>query len=246
MPEKRDAELHKNHRARLFARIDEYGLESLADHEVLEYLLFLTNARRDTNPLAHALLKRFGSLENVLGASEEELRQVEGVGPAAVRLLHLLPQLSRRCERARRAERLLLSTTEQRADYLREEFRGVTREQLMLVLLDDRFYLRRRIWIDSGSASAMEISIQKLAATAAQAGAAQVLLAHNHPGGIAVASRQDLFATRDIVRALGIVGIHVVDHLIVAGDETYSMKDSNQLPLFDFKTGNVSIPLPRF
>ena len=86
---------HEGHRQRMRTRVEQYGLESLAPHEVLEYLLYITNARRDTNGIAHALLERFGSFTGVLEASEEELCSVAGIGPASARMLHLLPEVSR-------------------------------------------------------------------------------------------------------------------------------------------------------
>ena len=86
---------HEGHRQRMRARVEQYGLESLAPHEALEYLLYITNARRDTNGIAHALLERFGSFAGVLEASEEELCRVPGVGPASARMLHLQPEVIR-------------------------------------------------------------------------------------------------------------------------------------------------------
>ena len=81
---------HEGHRQRMRARVEQYGLESLAPHEALEYLLYITNARRDTNGIAHALLERFGSFAGVLEASEEELCRVPGVGPASDRIAQLV------------------------------------------------------------------------------------------------------------------------------------------------------------
>ena len=87
--------VHENHRERMRRRVEKYGLDSLEEHEALEYLLFFVIPRRDTNPLAHALIGRFGSFAGVLEASEEELRTVEGIGPAAARFLHMLPAVDR-------------------------------------------------------------------------------------------------------------------------------------------------------
>ncbi len=102
---------HEGHRQRMRARVEQYGLESLAPHEALEYLLYITNARRDTNGIAHALLERFGSFAGVLEASEEELCRVPGVGPASARMLHLLPEVSRYYEHSRTSTEGALTTT---------------------------------------------------------------------------------------------------------------------------------------
>lgn len=77
---------HQGHRQRMRERVQNYGLDSLADHEVLEYILYTTNAQRDTNEIAYNLLERFGDFASVLEASEEELCTVEGIGPTSARL----------------------------------------------------------------------------------------------------------------------------------------------------------------
>ena len=90
-----EKQIHEGHRSRMYARVEREGLDGLAPHEVLEYLLYFTNARRDTNALAHALLDRFGDFASVLEASEEELMQVKGIGPATARMLHSMLPISR-------------------------------------------------------------------------------------------------------------------------------------------------------
>ena len=103
--------LHQGHRERMRERIAQQGFESLADHEALEVLLYLTNPRKNTNVMAHALLKRFGSFSRVLDAEEEELCKVEGVGPATARMLHLMPEICKYYTRCRASEENCLRTT---------------------------------------------------------------------------------------------------------------------------------------
>lgn len=91
----KESSQHKGHRQRMRARVEQYGLESLEPHEALEYVLYITNTRKDTNGLAHVLIDRFGDFAGVLDASEEDLLTVEGVGPSTARMLHLLPGLCR-------------------------------------------------------------------------------------------------------------------------------------------------------
>ena len=91
----KESSQHKGHRQRMRTRVEQYGLESLEPHEVLEYVLYITNTRKDTNGLAHVLMERFGDFAGVLDASEEDLLTVEGVGPSTARMLHLLPQVGR-------------------------------------------------------------------------------------------------------------------------------------------------------
>lgn len=129
---------HKGHRQRMRERVQSYGLDSLAEHEALEYVLYLTNAQKDTNGIAHDLIDRFGDFAAVLEASEEELCTVEGVGPSTARMLHLLPQISRYYGRSRTSTTRCIKTTEQMGSYLMAKFAWSDYERAMLVSLDSR------------------------------------------------------------------------------------------------------------
>ena len=135
------------------ARVEQYGLESLAPHEALEYLLYITNARRDTNGIAHALLERFGSFAGVLEASEEELCRVPGVGPASARMLHLLPEVSRYYEHSRTSTEGALTTTERLAAYLKPRFAGAKQEKALLLSLDSRSRVKSVYWLKETTTS---------------------------------------------------------------------------------------------
>ena len=133
---------HQGHRQRMRERVQNYGLDSLAEHEALEYVLYLTNAQKDTNGIAHDLIDRFGDFAAVLEASEEELCTVEGVGPATARMLHLLPQICRYYSRSRTSTTRCIKTTEQMGSYLMAKFAWSDYERAMLVSLDSRKRVR--------------------------------------------------------------------------------------------------------
>lgn len=233
---------HEGHRQRMRERVQNYGLESLAPHEALEYILYFTNAQRDTNAIAHALIERFGDFAGVLEAPESELCKVEGVGPASARLLHLLPEVSRYYGRARVSEKRCLRTTEQMGDYLLAKYAWADYERAMLVSLDARHRVRAACWLQDGSANRVSLSIKSVVAAAVKGGTDAVVLSHNHPNGVALPSRDDFIATAEIVRALGAVGVHLLDHFILTDSEFFSMRDENRLPLYDFDTGTVFWP----
>lgn len=238
--DKEKAPDHAGHRSRMHERVRQYGFNSLEEHEALEYLLYFTNKRKDTNLIAHALIDRFGSLAGVLEASEEELCKVKDVGPVTAQLLHLLPEAGRYYMRSRVGSHKRLETTQQLGEYLVAQFYGLRQERMLLLALNDRRTLLRAIWLDSGTVSAVEVGIHKLVTEAVSAGAAAVVLAHNHPGGVALPSREDIYATGNIMRALGMLGIHVADHIIVAGEEYCSMREDGRLPFYNFQTGELS------
>ena len=103
-----DENLHAKHRARMQERVERDGLDSLAEHEALEYLLFLSIPRADTNALAHRLIQHFGDFCKVLEAEPEELMRVEGVGPKSARLISTVMACSRYYELKKRKTRKLL------------------------------------------------------------------------------------------------------------------------------------------
>lgn len=138
---------HQGHRQRMRERVQNYGLDSLAEHEALEYVLYLTNAQKDTNGIAHDLIDRFGDFAAVLEASEEELCTVEGVGPATARMLHLLPEISRYYGRSRTSTTRCIRTTEQMGSYLMAKFAWSDYERAMLVSLDSRKRVRAAVWL---------------------------------------------------------------------------------------------------
>jgi DNA repair protein RadC len=220
-------------------RVSTQGLESLQEYEALEYLLYFTMARQDTKPLAKELLARFGSLAAVMDAPEKELLAVEGVGSKTVRLLHLIPEYNRYYARSRVSDNKKLESTEQLGRYLMGQFHAIRQERLMLVALDDKYQLIKAVWVDSGTANSVNTDLHKIATEAVSSGASVVVLAHNHPGGVAMPSRDDIYATGNIMRALGILGIHLLDHIIVTDEEYFSMKDEKRMPFYNFRTGEL-------
>ena len=233
---------HKGHRQRMRERVQSYGLDSLAEHEALEYVLYLTNAQKDTNGIAHDLIDRFGDFAAVLEASEEELCTVEGVGPSTARMLHLLPQISRYYGRSRTSTTLCIKTTEQMGSYLMAKFAWSDYERAMLVSLDSRKRVRAAVWLREGTSDRVSLDIKNVVAAAIKGGTDAVVLCHNHPNGVALPSLEDMDATGSIARALGLVNVHLLDHFILTDTEYFSMRDANRLPIYDFKTGTLFWP----
>ena len=157
---------HKGHRQRMRERVQSYGLDSLAEHEALEYVLYLTNAQKDTNGIAHDLIDRFGDFAAVLEASEEELCTVEGVGPSTARMLHLLPQISRYYGRSRTSTTRCIKTTEQMGSYLMAKFAWSDYERAMLVSLDSRKRVRAAVWLREGTSDRVSLDIKNVVAAA--------------------------------------------------------------------------------
>ena len=225
-----EKQIHAGHRQRMHERVQKYGLESLAEHEMLEYLLYFTITRRDTNPIAHALLERFGDFAGVLEADEEELCLVEGMGPASARFLHLLPQISACYHRSLTRDRRRLQTVEQMGEYLMARFRGTVRERVLLVCLDRQRRITCTSWLGSGTADMVELPIREAIAQAVRLKAHWVVLCHNHPSSSALPSREDIEATAELARGMYVVGVELLDHIIVTETEYLSLRQRSELP----------------
>lgn len=220
--------IHDGHREKVRARFLTAGLDAFADHEALELLLYYAIPRRDTNPIAHALMERYGSLSAVLEAPVEDLRKVEGVGESAAVLLRLVPQLSRKARLAD-ARETVLNSAERAGAYLLELFAGLGREVLYQLCLDQKGKLMACKRLSEGSASSTDLNIRLLVENAILTSASAVILSHNHPSGIALPSADDIAATQDVERMLDTMGIRLADHIIAADSDFVSLRDSGYI-----------------
>jgi len=225
--------LHKGHRERLRARFLEEGLDAFNDHQVLELLLFHVVPRGDTNPTAHKLIRRFGSLSAVLEADPKDLASVEGVGARAAAFLSLIPQVTRRYfhDRVER-DNPRLNSSEAVMDYVSPLMAGRPEEVFYVLCLDSHCRVLYPALIGEGTVKEAHVEPRHVVEEALRHRAASVVLAHNHPGGAAKPSNADHRLTALLVQALGAIGIPVLDHVIVAGDQTYSFAREGALPKY--------------
>ncbi len=231
-------EIHKDHRKRMQQRFEKNGFEGFAEHEVLEFLLFFAIPRGDVNPLSHALIEHFGSFADVLEADAADLLQVEGIGPASARLITSLMEAARyyQLQRARVPQRF--STLDEIGTYLKNYFYGARNEKLYALFLDDRNGLVAVKKMAEGSVNAAAVPKAELVRQAVRLGATQLILAHNHPRGIALPSAEDVWFTQQLRQMLQSVGIALSDHIIfdAAGDWT-SMAQSGRMNNRPLKAG---------
>jgi DNA repair protein RadC len=220
----------EGHRHRMRARLLVAGPEALADHEMLEMLLFLALPRRDTKPMARELLRRFGGFGPVVTASPDELRAVDGLGDAGVAALKLAQAAALRLLRGDLAARPVLKSWELLTDYLRAALRHEKIEQFRVLFLDARSRLIADEVMGRGTINHAPVYPREIARRALELHASTVLLVHNHPSGSAVASRDDIAMTREVGRALQPLGILLHDHLIIAGDACVSFRREGLMP----------------
>lgn len=216
-------EPHQGHRERLKQRCLDEGLDNFCDHQVLELLLFYALPYQDTNELAHRLLEAFGSFSAVLNADFSELLRVEGVGRHTAFLLSFLPELMRRFQLDQFGERPDLRSLERAGEYCCGLFLGKSYESFYLLCLDTQGNLERAALLGEGSIGQVSVYPRLAVETALRHHAASVILTHNHPGGGTQASRDDLDVTDSVSQALATIGVRVLDHIIVARGNYYSM-----------------------
>jgi len=225
--------IHNKHRARLRERFRKEGLGHFAPHQVLELLLFYSIPRIDTNPLAHELLQRFGSLRAVMDAPYEQLRAVSGVTENTATFLTLLPQVARGYAIGGEPERPFLLKPDALRTYLSARYLGVKSEMPLLLCLDSSGKLKNVHEFPAGTLSAAGLDLRVLAEQALRQNAQAVILAHNHPGGKAIPSPEDIDATRRAASLMRDLRVRLCDHVICAEDDICFMaNDKRWMGLF--------------
>lgn len=218
--------IHEGHRQRLKERFRSEGLDSFTDVQVLELALFYCIPRKDTNPIAHALLEHFGSLSQVLEASVEELQKVNGISENAAVYLSMLTQIGRYYLVERSQREVILPTIDKCGAYLVPYFFGRPTETVFLLCLDAKCKVLCCREVGQGSVNSAGISIRKIVETALGANATTVVMAHNHPSGLALPSPEDIQTTRRVAAALQAVEVNLADHIVVADGDYVSMRQS--------------------
>lgn len=227
-------QLHAGHRDRLRARFLKEGLDHFEDHQVLELLLFHAVPRKDTNPIAHKLIDRFGSLYAVLEADAKDLTSVGGIGTNVAAFLTLIPQVTRRYSLDRVTHsRKPLSSPEAAAEYLLPLMAGRAEEVFYVICLNSALHVLYPALISEGTVKDAVVHSRHVIEAAVRHRASSVILSHNHPGGNTKPSTQDHKITRKLVQALGHIDIQVADHIIVAGDKTFSFSHERVLPAYE-------------
>lgn len=214
-------DIHEGHRQRICKKAGILGLEFLEPHEQLEKLLYAVIPRGDTNEVAHNLLDTFGSIKDVLCADVKSLTEVDGVGPRTAEFLHDLPILLGIVERCifTKGHTYILDTPEKIGKFVKSMFYGHLVEILYAICLSNKKKLIRSYKISEGTAEQTSVSVHKIARLAILNEASYIVLAHNHPGGRCEPSMADLKMTAQVRTALSALGVQLMGHVIVSGDE---------------------------
>lgn len=220
--------VHQGHRKRMKDAMLIGGLDGLNDHQILEILLFYVIPKRDTNPVAHKLVERFGSLRGVLEADCDELCEVDGIGENAASLIKFIQMISGRYLRASsfEADSQQFTSTDALRRYYEGVFLGIHTEQVRAMLVDDQLNMIKEKMLIEGSINKVQISTRRFTDFVIKNNCNRIVIAHNHPNGSCIPSKEDIVATKKLYDILSLIDITIVDHIIVGKTGSYSLRAS--------------------
>ena len=210
-------------------KLIELGAEALSDAELLAIFLRVGVTGKSAVDLARDLLNQFGSLNGIFAATEHELSQVHGIGTSKYVQLQAIFEMSRRALNEQLRQRDVFKSPQQVRDYLVLKLGGLTREVFLVLFLDTQNHLVATEEMFAGTLTQTSVYPREVIKRALHHNAASVIFAHNHPSGIAKQSQADELLTKELKQALALVDVRVLDHFIVAGNNTLSFSERGLL-----------------
>ncbi len=221
--------LHDGHRDRVKNKFLATGFnKSTPEHEILELVLFYSVPRKDTNELAHTLIRTFGSLAGVFKASPDELMKVRGITKNTAVLIKLFTAVSREFNDSMRSKASAFSSLEEIGTYLLSRYAGIDDEVMTVLSLNGNGKAISFDEVIRGDISRVGLSTRRIIEILLKTRATAVVLAHNHPSGVAVPSTSDAIATKTVKEALSHIGVQLLDHIVVADADYVSMAQSRE------------------
>lgn len=224
----------EGHRKRLKQKYIDNGIHGLSDVEVLELILFYAVPRKDTNPLAKRLLNRFENLWNIVEAPVSELEKVEGLGDGVFLFLRILKDFALLHSSQKKNIGKYIGISADIGYYLLDKYSGYKIEIVILICLNARQQIISEKIISKGNDSSVNISLTTIVEEARKTGSSIVILAHNHPSGLAIPSYQDVKTTRQLHKDLRNLKITLLDHIIFEAKDFISMYESDLFSDKDF------------
>lgn len=203
------------HRDRLRERFTLNGGSALQDYELLELLLFRILPRRDTKPIAKAMLERFGSFSEALGAPPHLLEEIDGLGPTAIADLKVILAAAQRIGRDAIGNKPILGSWAEVIDYCKAQMAYETKEQFRILFLDKKNRLIADEVQQVGTVDHTPVYPREVIRRSLELSATALILLHNHPSGDPTPSTADIQMTRQIVEIAKPLGITVHDHIII-------------------------------
>ena len=220
--------VHEGHRSRLKARFLEQGIDNFEQHNILELLLFYSIPRKDTNEIAHELLKSFGTLKGVFDADFNDLIKVDGIKENSAALIKLIPAIARAYATDKYSSNYLFDTAEKIGDFFLDKYVGEKNEIIYLLLLNNKYEMLDVVKLHEGSVNSAQISPRKVLDLVVKYNASMIVLAHNHPDGNAYPSMEDIETTSDLMATFNLVDVRLLEHYVVSNNDYYTIIHSTE------------------
>ena len=223
------SKIHQGHRERVRERFLKTGFDGFSDVNILEMILFYSVPRKDTNELAHTLLDEFGSLSGVLDASYDSLIKIKGISPNTASHLTMITKLFQVYETDKfKKEKIILKNSETTGQYCISKFIGETNEKLYAILLDNNNAVIKSALISKGTPNTASVNLRLIVEQVVVSHATSVILAHNHPNGVAAPSSDDIQSTLLVSNTLSNINVRLLDHIIVADRDYIALAKVNK------------------
>ena len=229
------------HRKRLREKFIKSGLAGFHDYEIIELLLTLGSPRKDCKSQAKEAIKRFKTLRGVLGASLEELQQIEGIGPHSAFGIKLVQEVAREFLREKIIDKPVYKSAQEIFDYLYHSMRDLKKEVFKVIYLNSQNQIIDTADLFEGTISSSTISPRQVMESAIKYNAASLIFVHNHPSGNPEPSGNDKEITRDLVYAASIMQIKVLDHIIIGNNRYFSFAGEGLLEEYELDFLNLKI-----
>lgn len=241
-PIKKAQNIHSGHRERLKMQYVQNGVHSMTDIQQLELLLFYAIPQKDTNPIAHALLNKFGTIKNVLGASVRDLCTVDGIKESSATFLKLVSNMATICSLPKPGE--TVGTSAQAKNYCSKFYVGVNLEQFHVVCLTKDNKVLGSKMIKSGTADEVRVDIRDITQFAISLNSNRIIVSHNHPEGKGQMSDEDCRFTFSLICSCLLNEIELLDHIIVGIDRNFSLHEHKILEKLT-KRANDKVLIPK-
>lgn len=224
-PKKKELPHYTGHRQRLRDRFLK-NPDSLPDYELLEMLLFASNPRGDTKPLAKQLIERFDNLAGVLNASVIELEKIKGLGDSAIGAIKTAQVCGIRMLQQQVLNKPVISSWKELLDYCYAKMAHRKTEEVRILFLDSKNQLIADEQSQEGTIDHAPVYAREIVKRALELHASAIIMVHNHPAGDPEPSREDVTITKTVQKALASVDIELHDHLIIGREGHKSLKSS--------------------
>lgn len=235
--------IHSGHRERLRKRAIDSNLDGFEEHQILELLLTFDIPQKDTNPIAHNLIKEFGSLSGVLDADLEELINVDGISTYSASFLSLLKDVFRKYRQSSTSNIYKICNSKDAINLCCHELNGLKEEKLLVLCLDNQNKIISKKILGTGVSNQTIVPIRKIVDVVVKSNCSNVIISHNHPNGDSSPSSADDLTTKNLVFTLSLSGIKLLDHIVVGENNSYSYFQSGRIGEFmtqvEYSTKNI-------